>query len=62
MKMLEQHPVFNPAVKLPEEKNEGKKPPAVPQDDGTIDFNLFDTASKVQEEKGMKEPNTHTSV
>lgn len=56
MKMLEQHPVFNPAVKLPEEKNEGKKPPAVPQDDGTIDFNLFDTASKVQEEKVKTRP------
>ncbi|XP_056398433.1 ATP-dependent RNA helicase DHX29 isoform X2 [Hyla sarda] len=51
MKTLEQHPVFNPAIKLPEEKNDSKKPPAAAKDDGTIDFNLFENVSEVREEK-----------
>ncbi|XP_069819154.1 ATP-dependent RNA helicase DHX29 [Dendropsophus ebraccatus] len=56
MKMLEQHPMFNPAVKLPEEKNENKKPQAAPQDDGALDFNLFEKASAAQEEKPKTRP------
>ncbi|XP_073416043.1 ATP-dependent RNA helicase DHX29 isoform X2 [Dendrobates tinctorius] len=56
MKMLEQHPMFNSAVKLPEEKNECKKAPAAPQDDAALDFSLFDNASEVQEVKAKTKP------
>ncbi|XP_040277188.1 ATP-dependent RNA helicase DHX29 [Bufo bufo] len=60
MKILEQHPLFNPAVRLPEEKNESKKSPAAAAagapDDRTLDFNLFDSASEVKEEKAKSKP------
>ncbi|XP_077141111.1 ATP-dependent RNA helicase DHX29 isoform X1 [Ranitomeya variabilis] len=56
MKMLEQHPVFNSAVKLPEEKNECKKAPAAARDDAALDFSLFDNASEVQEVKAKTKP------
>ncbi|KAG8598934.1 hypothetical protein GDO81_002806 [Engystomops pustulosus] len=58
MKTLEQHPMFNPAVKLPEEKNEGKKPSAASLEDGALGFNLFDkaSASEVQQEKAKTKP------
>ncbi|CAJ0939148.1 unnamed protein product [Ranitomeya imitator] len=56
MKMLEQHPMFNSALKLPEEKNECKKAPAAARDDAALDFSLFDSASEVQEVKAKTKP------
>nr|DBA23579.1 TPA: hypothetical protein GDO54_014478 [Pyxicephalus adspersus] len=61
MKNLEQHPMFNPAVKLPEvkiekEKSESKKAPAPPPplEDEALNFNLIESANEVQEEKAKK--------
>ncbi|KAM9328858.1 ATP-dependent RNA helicase DHX29 isoform 1-T1 [Gastrophryne carolinensis] len=57
MKSLEQHPVFNPAVKLPEVKSESKKPSAPsPAEDEPLNFNLFENAEEVPEEKVKKKP------
>ncbi|XP_068105350.1 ATP-dependent RNA helicase DHX29 isoform X2 [Hyperolius riggenbachi] len=56
MKSLEQHPMFNPAVKLSEEKSESKKLLPSPPDDPPLDFNLFESAAEAPEEKPKKKP------
>ncbi|XP_075039691.1 ATP-dependent RNA helicase DHX29 [Mixophyes fleayi] len=54
MKILEQHPLFNPAVKLPEVKSEAKQPSAPPPDEEPLNFNLFKSVGDVPEEKDKK--------
>ncbi|KAM3939787.1 ATP-dependent RNA helicase DHX29 [Leptodactylus fuscus] len=56
MKTLELHPMFNPAVKLTEEKNESQKPPPAHPDDGSLGFSLFDNDREVKEEKVKTRP------
>ncbi|XP_018423692.1 PREDICTED: ATP-dependent RNA helicase DHX29 [Nanorana parkeri] len=59
MKNLEQHPMFNPDVKLPEVKNvkensESTKPPAPPPEDEALNLNLFESSNEVAEDKAKK--------
>ncbi|NP_001091401.1 ATP-dependent RNA helicase DHX29 [Xenopus laevis] len=58
MKSLEDHPLFNPAVKIPEVKSESKQPkPALPpSEDEPLNFNLFEKKENAPEEKAKKKP------
>ncbi|KAG8456620.1 hypothetical protein GDO86_002409 [Hymenochirus boettgeri] len=54
MRQLEDHPLFNPAVKIPEEKNKSKSLPLPPSDDEPLHFNLFEKTENAPEEKAKK--------
>ncbi|KAM4809399.1 ATP-dependent RNA helicase DHX29 isoform 2-T2 [Rhinophrynus dorsalis] len=54
MRSLEEHPMFNPAVKLSEEKTENKRASAPPPDEGPLNFNLFEKSGEAEEEKAKK--------
>ncbi|XP_055459386.1 ATP-dependent RNA helicase DHX29 isoform X2 [Psammomys obesus] len=55
METLEDHPVFNPAIKISHQQNERKKPPLTTDGDGALNFNLFEkSAAANEEEKGKK--------
>ncbi|KAE8636316.1 hypothetical protein XENTR_v10002934 [Xenopus tropicalis] len=58
MKSLEDHPLFNPAVKIPEVKSESKQPrPALPpSDEESLNFNLFEKIENAPEDKAKKKP------
>uniref|UniRef100_A0A8C5M5E8 ATP-dependent RNA helicase DHX29 n=1 Tax=Leptobrachium leishanense TaxID=445787 RepID=A0A8C5M5E8_9ANUR len=58
MTALEEHPMFNPQVKVPEVKPESKKSPAPPAEEGNLNFNLFETSGDAPpaEEKVKKKP------
>ncbi|KAM4707688.1 ATP-dependent RNA helicase DHX29 [Discoglossus pictus] len=56
MKTLEEHPAFNPAVKIPEEKTEIKSSKVLPPDEGPLNFNLFEKNETAPEEKAKKKP------
>lgn len=67
MKNLEQHPMFNPDVKLPEvesEKENSKSakpsapppPPPPPLEDEALNLNLFESPKEATEEKAKKKP------
>ncbi|XP_053557253.1 ATP-dependent RNA helicase DHX29 [Bombina bombina] len=63
MKTLEEHPLFNPAVKIPEVKpkrpsvtpSESKNPSELPVDEG-LAFSLFEQAEAAAEDKAKKKP------
>ncbi|XP_036062792.1 ATP-dependent RNA helicase DHX29 isoform X2 [Onychomys torridus] len=55
METLEDHPVFNPAIKISHQQNERKKPPLATEGEGALNFNLFEkSAAATEEEKGKK--------
>ncbi|XP_053304019.1 ATP-dependent RNA helicase DHX29 [Spea bombifrons] len=58
MKSLEEHPMFNPAVKMTEATSESKKAPAPRTDDEHLNFNLFETSgdASAPEAKAKKKP------
>lgn len=58
METLEDHPVFNPAVKISHQQNEKKKPPKATEGESTLNFNLFEksTAATEEEKEKKKEP------
>uniref|UniRef100_A0A2K6G138 ATP-dependent RNA helicase DHX29 n=1 Tax=Propithecus coquereli TaxID=379532 RepID=A0A2K6G138_PROCO len=62
METLEDHPVFNPALKITHQQNERKKPSVATEGESVLNFNLFEksTAATTEEEKGkMKGKNKH---
>lgn len=53
MKTLEDHPVFNPAIKISHQQNEKEKPPIAIEGESTLNFNLFEKSTvATEEEKG----------
>ncbi|XP_051039031.1 ATP-dependent RNA helicase DHX29 [Phodopus roborovskii] len=55
METLEDHPVFNPAIKTSHQQNERKKPPPATEGEGALNLNLFEkSAATTEEEKGKK--------
>ncbi|XP_036878206.2 ATP-dependent RNA helicase DHX29 isoform X1 [Manis javanica] len=58
METLEDHPVFNPALKISYQQNERKKPPTATEGEGALNFNLFEksTAANEEEKEKKKEP------
>ncbi|XP_012510719.1 PREDICTED: ATP-dependent RNA helicase DHX29 [Propithecus coquereli] len=53
METLEDHPVFNPALKITHQQNERKKPSVATEGESVLNFNLFEksTAATTEEEK-----------
>ncbi|XP_005998507.1 ATP-dependent RNA helicase DHX29 [Latimeria chalumnae] len=58
MKSLEDHPMFNKAIKIPGLKQEEKKSFETPEEDSELNFSLFEDSAAVPEEKAPvnKEP------
>ncbi|XP_069348735.1 ATP-dependent RNA helicase DHX29 isoform X2 [Eulemur rufifrons] len=56
METLEDHPVFNPAVKISHQQSERKKPSVAPEGESALNFNLFEKsiAATTEEEKDKK--------
>ncbi|XP_052015619.1 ATP-dependent RNA helicase DHX29 [Apodemus sylvaticus] len=55
METLEDHPVFNPDIKISYQQNERKKPPLATEGESALNFNLFEkSAAATEEEKGKK--------
>lgn len=55
METLEDHPVFNPDIKISHQQNERKKPPLATEGESALNFNLFEkSAAATEEEKGKK--------
>ncbi|XP_054431316.1 ATP-dependent RNA helicase DHX29 [Pteronotus mesoamericanus] len=54
METLEDHPVFNPAVKISQQQNERKKPPVATEGESALTFNLFEKSAAAAEEKEKK--------
>ncbi|KAH0502649.1 ATP-dependent RNA helicase Dhx29 [Microtus ochrogaster] len=55
METLEDHPIFNPAIKISHQQNERKKPPPATEGEGALNLNLFEkSAAATEEEKGKK--------
>lgn len=53
METLEDHPVFNPDIKISYQQNERKKPPLATEGESALNFNLFEkSAAATEEEKG----------
>lgn len=53
METLEDHPVFNPAIKISHQQNEKKKPPIATEGESALNFNLFaKSTATTEEEKG----------
>uniref|UniRef100_A0A8C3VEU2 ATP-dependent RNA helicase DHX29 n=1 Tax=Catagonus wagneri TaxID=51154 RepID=A0A8C3VEU2_9CETA len=58
METLEDHPIFNPAIKISNQQNERKKPPVATEGESALNFNLFEksTAATEEEKEKKKEP------
>ncbi|XP_076772317.1 ATP-dependent RNA helicase DHX29 isoform X2 [Arvicanthis niloticus] len=55
METLEDHPIFNPAIKISHQQNERKKPPPATEGESALNFHLFEkSAAATEEEKGKK--------
>ncbi|GAB1298556.1 ATP-dependent RNA helicase DHX29 [Apodemus speciosus] len=55
METLEDHPIFNPDIKISHQQNERKKPPLATEGESALNFNLFEkSAAATEEEKGKK--------
>lgn len=53
METLEDHPIFNPAIKISHQQNERKKAPLATDGESALNFNLFEKpAAATEEEKG----------
>ncbi|XP_012873959.1 PREDICTED: ATP-dependent RNA helicase DHX29 [Dipodomys ordii] len=54
METLEDHPIFNPAIKISHQQNEKKKPPVVTEEENALNFNLFEKSAVNEEQKDKK--------
>ncbi|XP_031215961.1 ATP-dependent RNA helicase DHX29 [Mastomys coucha] len=55
METLEDHPIFNPAIKVSHQQNERKKPPLATEGERALNLNLLEkSAAATEEEKGKK--------
>uniref|UniRef100_A0A8D0GSB7 ATP-dependent RNA helicase DHX29 n=1 Tax=Sphenodon punctatus TaxID=8508 RepID=A0A8D0GSB7_SPHPU len=54
MTTLEEHPVFNPDIKIAKQKSERKKPPLPPEADGALNLNLLEKPGAAKEEEKVK--------
>uniref|UniRef100_A0A8C5LKH5 ATP-dependent RNA helicase DHX29 n=1 Tax=Jaculus jaculus TaxID=51337 RepID=A0A8C5LKH5_JACJA len=55
METLEDHPVFNPAIKISDPQNERKRSPTATEGEGALNLNLFEKpAAASKEDKGKK--------
>lgn len=59
METLEDHPVFNPAIKISYQQNERKKPPVVTEGESALNFNLFEKSAAAPEEEKEKKKEPH---
>lgn len=62
METLEDHPVFNPAVKISHQQNEKKKPPKATEGESTLNFNLFEKSTAATEEEKGKMKGRYSKV
>ncbi|XP_036894439.1 ATP-dependent RNA helicase DHX29 [Sturnira hondurensis] len=58
METLEDHPVFNPAVKVSQRQGDRKKPPVAAEGESALNFNLFEKSAAATE--GEKEKRKET--
>ncbi|XP_028919858.1 ATP-dependent RNA helicase DHX29 isoform X1 [Ornithorhynchus anatinus] len=54
METLEDHPVFNPAIKISQQQSEKKKPPLPSEKEGALNLNLIEKCGPAEEEKAKK--------
>ncbi|XP_040833473.1 ATP-dependent RNA helicase DHX29 isoform X2 [Ochotona curzoniae] len=59
METLEDHPVFNPAIKISHQQNERKKPPVATEGESSLNFNLFEKSAAATEEEKDKKKEPH---
>ncbi|XP_062942685.1 ATP-dependent RNA helicase DHX29 isoform X1 [Cynocephalus volans] len=59
METLEDHPVFNPAIKISHQQNERKKPPVAIEGESALNFNLFENSTAATEEEKDKKKEPH---
>ncbi|XP_032192118.1 ATP-dependent RNA helicase DHX29 isoform X2 [Mustela erminea] len=59
METLEDHPVFNPAIKISHQQNERKKPPVATEEEKPLNFNLFEKSMAATEEEKEKKKEPH---
>ncbi|XP_058165059.1 ATP-dependent RNA helicase DHX29 isoform X2 [Dasypus novemcinctus] len=59
METLEDHPVFNPAIKISHQQNERKKPPLTTEGESALNFNLFEKSTAATEEERDKKKELH---
>uniref|UniRef100_A0A8C0MJL2 ATP-dependent RNA helicase DHX29 n=1 Tax=Canis lupus familiaris TaxID=9615 RepID=A0A8C0MJL2_CANLF len=59
METLEDHPVFNPAIKISHQQNERKKPPVATEEEKALNFNLFEKSVAATEEEKEKKKEPH---
>ncbi|KAL2779698.1 ATP-dependent RNA helicase DHX29 isoform 1 [Daubentonia madagascariensis] len=59
METLEDHPVFNPAVKIAHQQNERKKPSVATEGESALNFNLFEKSTAATEEEKDKKKEPH---
>ncbi|XP_036164410.1 ATP-dependent RNA helicase DHX29 isoform X1 [Myotis myotis] len=54
METLEDHPVFNPAIKISPQQNERKRPPVATEGESALNLNLFEKSTAATEEEKEK--------
>uniref|UniRef100_A0A8D0KJS2 ATP-dependent RNA helicase DHX29 n=1 Tax=Salvator merianae TaxID=96440 RepID=A0A8D0KJS2_SALMN len=54
MAVLEEHPVFNPAIKVTSQPSEKKKTPLPPETDGALNLNMLEKSQAPPEEQKVK--------
>ncbi|KAI5774414.1 DHX29 [Gulo gulo luscus] len=59
METLEDHPVFNPSIKISHQQNERKKPPIATEEEKPLNFNLFEKSIAATEEEKEKKKEPH---
>ncbi|XP_021117077.1 ATP-dependent RNA helicase DHX29 isoform X4 [Heterocephalus glaber] len=59
METLEDHPVFNPAIKIPHQQNERKKRPVATEGENALNFNLFEKSTATADEEKEKKKESH---
>uniref|UniRef100_A0A8C9JRF6 ATP-dependent RNA helicase DHX29 n=1 Tax=Panthera tigris altaica TaxID=74533 RepID=A0A8C9JRF6_PANTA len=59
METLEDHPVFNPAIKISHQQNERKKPLVATEEERALNFNLFEKSVPATEEEKEKKKEPH---
>lgn len=62
MESLEDHPIFNPAIKISPQQNERKKPPVATEGESALNFNLFEKSTAATEEEKGKMKRKHSGV
>uniref|UniRef100_A0ABM5FTZ3 ATP-dependent RNA helicase DHX29 n=2 Tax=Pogona vitticeps TaxID=103695 RepID=A0ABM5FTZ3_9SAUR len=59
MSTLEEHPVFNPALKVTNQPSEKKKPPVPLETDGALNLNVLEKSQAAPEEQKAKKKEPH---